>query len=928
MERSICLKKIYLKKVVIFLLILCFITPQGLTGSLVKVKASQTGTVIANSLNVRSKPSITSSKVQLSGMDVYLTKGETVSILDKDGEWYYVSLQFNGTTVKGYVHSDFVNVKEAAKATPTPKPIATPKPTTKPTATPTPKQNSAESDEIEKIVELKGKVLANSLNVRSGPGTSYSKVGGLTKGQTVTVINEALKDSEKWYVVTFKSGTKTVTGYVLGVYISFDYNKAIKGEVGVSKLKIRSAANSKAAYLKNKKGNIITLKEGKNVSIVDEKIVGNSKWYKFTFTYEDEKMTGYALASQIVFRSTIKKPTATPTPTPTTKPTATPKPTKAPTTTPKPTKAPEISLTPTPKPTTAPTKAPTATPTPIPTLSPTPTPSQDLLTVANLEIHRYITSSKTAYVCNTIYLNVFDNILVGSNMLLDHNNEPVILSNGQKISVTGDVSVDNVVWYKISFIHGGRALSGYVQADYIYIGDQKPTSDGGVMLPDNGYITPTPTPIFGNPDNLDFEVQLALENFPESYKDGLRQLHAQHPNWVFKAYHTGLDWNTVIKEESVPGKNLIPNSKSIEWKSLEEGAYNWKNDTFVVYDGSTWVTASKEAIEYYMDPRNFFTSDTIFQFELLKFQPEYQNVKGVENILKGTAMYNTSYSFIDENNNPKTYTYGETFLAAAEYSGVSPYHLASRVKQEVVTGPNTLSQSVTGTYSGYEGYYNFYNIGANDSAGGGAIKNGLKYAKNGSSNAATNALYMIPWTNPYRSIVGGSYFIGSSYINRGQDTIYLQKFNVTPRSTYYHQYMSNVEAPWAESRKVGAAYSNMTDTPIVFSIPVYLNMPSQPAARPTTKFNPNNRLKSLKVLDMNGQELTITPTFNQTEYNYYLIVPQDVELVEVKATTVSKKATLGAGGFVQLIQGNNEIVVPVIAENGDMAEYIIHIVRE
>lgn len=918
MERSICLKRKFLNKVLIVLLIICFITPQGLSGNLVKVKASQTGTVTASSLNVRSKPSITSSKVQLSGADVYLTQGATVSILGEDGEWYYVSLEFNGKTVKGYVHSDFVKVKETPKATPTPKPTAKPTATPKPTAKPTvtPKPSNQEDDGIEKIVEIKGKVLANSLNVRSGPGTTYSKVGSLTKGQAVTIVNEALKDSEKWYVVSFQSGTKTVTGYVLSAYISFDYSKAVKGEVGASKLKVRSAADSKSAYLKNKSGNIISLKEGKNVSITGEKIVGTSKWYKFTFTYDDEKMTGYALASQIVFRPTVAKPTATPTP----KPTATPKPTKAPTTTPKPTKTPEVS--PTPKP----TKAPTTTPTP--TLSPTPTPSQDLLTVANLQIHRYISTSMTGYVCNTIYLNVLSNVLLGSNMLLDHNNEPVILSNGQKISVTGDVSVDNVVYYKISFIHGGKALSGYVQADYIYIGEERPNSDPGVTLPDNGNITPTPTPIFGDSNNLDFEVLLALENFPESYKNGLRQLHAQNPNWIFKAYHTGLDWNTVIQEESVPGKNLIPNSKGIEWKSLENGAYNWKTDTFVVYDGSTWVTASKEAIEYYMDPRNFLSADTIFQFELLKYQPEYQNVKGVENILKGTALYNTKYSFIDENNKTKTYTYGETFLAAAEYSGVSPYHLASRVKQEVVTGPNTLSQSVTGTYSGYEGYYNFYNIGANDSAGGGAIKNGLNYAKNGSSSAATNALYMIPWTNPYRSIVGGSYFIGSSYINRGQDTIYLQKFNVTPKSTYYHQYMSNVEAPWAEGKKVASAYSSMADAPIVFSIPVYLNMPSQPAPRPTTKFNPNNRLKSLKVLDMKGNELAITPTFDQTEYNYYLIVPQDVELVEVKATTVSKKATLGGGGYMQLVQGNNEIKVPVIAENGDIAEYIIHIVRE
>ena len=75
------------------------------------------------------------------------------------------------------------------------------------------------------------------------------------------------------------------------------------------------------------------------------------------------------------------------------------------------------------------------------------------------------------------------------------------------------------------------------------------------------------------------------------------------------AYHTGLDWNTVIKEESVPGKNTIPNSRSVEWLSFDKGAYDWKTDKFVVYDGTYWVTASKAAIEYYMDPRNFLDEE-------------------------------------------------------------------------------------------------------------------------------------------------------------------------------------------------------------------------------------------------------------------------------------------------------------------------------
>jgi hypothetical protein len=119
----------------------------------------------------------------------------------------------------------------------------------------------------------------------------------------------------------------------------------------------------------------------------------------------------------------------------------------------------------------------------------------------------------------------------------------------------------------------------------------------------------------------------------------------------------------------------------------------------------------------------------------------------------------------------------------------------------------------------------------------------------------------------------------------------------------------------------------MADSPIVFSIPIYFNMPSSAVSAPTTMFNPNNRMKSLKVTKMDGTELTITPTFSQTEKNYYLIVDNSVDMVDITATTVSKKATLGGGGLFALNVGTNSIIIPVIAENGDIANYTVTIVR-
>lgn len=926
------MKKKYYNKWLVLLLILALTVPHGLYGSFRQVSAAQTGTVTASSLYVRSEPSKTAAKVVMNGTEVYLSKGETVTILGEEGDFYQVTLKFNGKTVEGYIHKDYVQTAEPSPS-PTPSPTPTTAPTPAPTATPAPGTNpssGASSVTVTKTVEIKASVTASTLNIRSGPGTTYAKLGGLIKGNQVTVICETMApDNTEWYGISFASAGKTITGFVSSTYIKLSYDTSVKAAVSVPKLKVKAAADSKAAYLKNSSGNILTLKQGKNITIIDETKISEVKWLKITFTSSDKKYTGYVESTQVSFRATVApsptpKPTATPTPTPkpTAAPTPTPKPTVAPT--PKPTPKPTVkpTVTPTPKPTVTPTPTPRpASPTPAPVLTPSATISEmGLYGVENLVVYNSIPSPVRGYVCNTFLLNVYANITNDIGYLFDPSFTPVTLQSGQEVIVTA-AETQGAVFYIVQFWYNGVLMQGYVLADYIYISS---LTDTATTAPSP---TPTPTPVPVDNSSLTFAQKLAMEGFPESYIPALVSLHAQYPNWEFRAYQTGLDWNAVIASESIPGKNLIPNTKEVQWKSLESGAYNWSKDTFIAFDGNTWVTASKAAIEYYMDPRNFLNTTDIFQFELLKFQKDYQNTAGVENILKGTALYNAYYSYVDENGVTQTISYAETIMKAAEYSGVSPYHLASRIKQEVTIGSTNLSSSVTGTYAGYEGLYNFYNIGASDSAGGGAIAKGLTFAKNGTSNSVNNTLYMIPWTNPYRSIVGGAYYIGGSYINRGQDTIYLQKFNMTPISTYYHQYMSNVEAPYAEGKKILTAYNGLADSPIIFSIPVYLNMPGSVCPVPAKAYNPNNRMKTLQILGPGGTELTLTPSFSQTELNYYLMVDNSVQTVEIKATAVSLKAKVNGTGAYALATGTNEFYVPVTAENGDVANYKVTIIR-
>ena len=62
-----------------------------------------------------------------------------------------------------------------------------------------------------------------------------------------------------------------------------------------------------------------------------------------------------------------------------------------------------------------------------------------------------------------------------------------------------------------------------------------------------------------------------------------------------------------------------------------------------------WVNASKRAVEYTMDPRNFLNEVRIFQFEKLSYDPNVNNQEGVEKILYGTEFYNRAQAAMLKN---------------------------------------------------------------------------------------------------------------------------------------------------------------------------------------------------------------------------------------------------------------------------------------
>ena len=323
-----------------------------------------------------------------------------------------------------------------------------------------------------------------------------------------------------------------------------------------------------------------------------------------------------------------------------------------------------------------------------------------------------------------------------------------------------------------------------------------------------------------------------LDNYP-GYSQLINNLKQAHPNWNFTILYTGLDWSQVIKNETVAlhGRNLVESNKGSDWICSTCG------DT--PYDGR-WRCASEAAVSYYMDPRNSLKEDYVFQFENLSYNPDIQTRAGVETILAPCNYMQGTITYVDINGN--TQTIGKTYIdvimeAAAEYN-VSPYHLASRIRQEIGTGNGSVI--VSGTYNGYTGYYNYYNIGA---TGANQIASGLEYAKSKT------------WTDPEKAIKGGASFLASGYISTGQDTLYLQKFDVddSDGSLYSYQYMQNVSASKTEGNSVKLAYETMgmLNGSINFVVPVYENMPQEACRIPGT-----NNIVTQNV-QINGMQVRI-----------------------------------------------------------------------
>lgn len=295
------------------------------------------------------------------------------------------------------------------------------------------------------------------------------------------------------------------------------------------------------------------------------------------------------------------------------------------------------------------------------------------------------------------------------------------------------------------------------------------------------------------------------ENKYPQYKELIDNLQEKHPNWTFTLFYTKLDWNEVILNEGhQDGReyplNLIPDSSNYpeDWKC--------EIDKDKKFDNGTWLCASNKAICYQMDPRNILNEDNIFQFKELKYEDGAQTKEGIESITEGTFLEGNSIT--------------NALIEAGKNANLDPYFIASRLIQEQGRKGTTLSL-------GYEykekTVYNPFNIRAIGNSKEEILENAANYA------------YENGWDTLEKALIGGVEFVKEGYINKGQNTLYLQKFDIVNKDEklYQNQYMQNLLAPTSEASNMLEIYeiSNTVDEKANFIIPLYENIPEEISER-------------------------------------------------------------------------------------------------
>ena len=607
-------------------------------------------------------------------------------------------------------------------------------------------------------LDRKAIVKEGPLNVRSGPGTGYSKLGALAEGASFQALKKITKtDGTVWYKFQYSSSK---AGYVSAEYINLTNIVTEENFVRKAIVKSNSLIVRDGAGAANKK--IGTLKKGDEIFLQEKyKLVSGITWYQIQYNGSTAYVNGssqYLTLTDIVSETSMNKKSTT-----------------------------------------------TAV------VNVRSGPHKNYEKLGTLEKGKTITvlasvkntdggvwykykysSSQYGYIHSSyvqlgtgvtskigtvttdsgISLNVRSGAGTGYSKLGS-------LASGSMVTILGSQKDSNgKLWYKYQF---SSSKVGWICSDYVTVRTVTSTAE--------------------------FENYLEAQGFPDSYKPMLRALKEDHPKWVFQAYQVGCTWAAAVAaEDKKPGINVVSSSSPKSYRSTDSDCYNSSTGVWSRYDGG-WYSAHTDVIKYYMDPRNFLNETGIYQFLTHKYDSTTQNAETVAAVVDGTFM---------ETREPGNgwASFATLINAAGKNSNVNPNVLAAMIIQE--QGTKGTSGSISGTVSGYEGYYNFLNVGAWTTSTMTAVQRGLWYAKQQG------------WNTEYKSILGGGKIYASNYVERNQYTFYTKKFNVMNGASMIgvHQYMTNVQGAYGEGVQLKKAFPSNYNKALTFIIPVYESMPA------------------------------------------------------------------------------------------------------
>ena len=461
------------------------------------------------------------------------------------------------------------------------------------------------------------------------------------------------------------------------------------------------------------------------------------------------------------------------------------------------------------------------------------------------------------------------------------------LSAGFRVYVTSVVtSEDEPKWAHIIFEENEYSSEGYIPFEKLTI-----SFDSDVMLADQ------------------------TQNFPVDYQSALNALHKAHPNWVFRPIYVGDTFSYAVSQQmNTPARALINMYYNECFRSLLDRDYNWQTNTWKQWEPN-WAGASEETVRYYMDPRNFLNETDIFMFESLTYE-SYQSEAAVEAALANEFMANAKVPGAN-------YTYAWLFCWIGKKYNINPVALASRVRQEQGSGKSAM---ISGTYPGYEGLYNYFNIQATGSTTDEILRNGLTEARTGSTIMLPDGTVSTgSWNTPTKALIGGALKFANRYILQNQNTLYAQKFDYDGQfnGKYWHQYMTNILAPYSEGNQVRRSYSRtgQLNNSFVFLIPVYEARPTS-SSKPTERKNLNNCINSLTVNDQQ-----VIKKFDRNQKDFYYYVGSATAYANVKVTAAASTSKVSFQNIGTMSHKVEVSTITVTAENGSVATYRLIIGR-